>query len=126
MPNQTIALIEDDQTLSKFMYEELTEAGFTVEQAFDGEAGLALIQSKKPALVLLDIVMPKKSGIEVLEAIKQDPITKAIPVIIISANSSDEVIKKGLQLGAADYFVKSQHAVGEIVDMVKKFLTQGG
>lgn len=122
---QRIALIEDDQTLSKFMFEELSEAGFEVKQAFDGEEGLELIRSMKPDLVLLDIVMPKKTGLQVLEALRQDPITKAIPVIIISMTSTDDAIKHGMQLGANDYFVKSQHPIGEIVDKVKEFLSRG-
>ena len=121
MGKQRIALVEDDEVLSKVISEELNDAGFDVEQAFDGQAGLELVQSKKPDLVLLDLLMPKMHGFEVLDQIKKKPETKTIPVIIMTMLGQDEDIKKGLKLGASDYIVKSQHAVGEIIDKVKDF-----
>ncbi len=116
-----IVLIEDDEILSKVVYEELEDAGFEVIQAFDGEEGLRLTREKKPALVLLDLILPKKHGFEVLEELKRAPDTKTIPVIILTMLGSDEDIKKGLQLGANDYIVKSQHAVAEILEKIKNF-----
>lgn len=124
MNGQKIALIEDDEILARVLNEELAEAGFDVSLAFDGEAGLELVKSKKPNLVLLDIVMPKKDGFAVLEELKRSPTTKTTPVIILTVLGSDEDIKKGLELGANDYIVKSQHAVGEIVEKVKQFFAQ--
>ena|SRR3989338_2123808 len=121
MGKQRIALVEDDEVLSKVISEELNDAGFDVEQAFDGQAGLELVQSKKPDLVLLDLLMPKMHGFEVLDQIKKKPETKTIPVIIMTMLGQDEDIKKGLKLGASDYIVKSQHAVGEIIEKVKDF-----
>jgi len=116
-----IVLIEDDEVLSKVLYEELTEANFEVWQAFDGEAGLALVKEKKPDLILLDLILPKMHGFEVLEALKGSPELSTIPVIILTMQARDEDIKKGLQLGANDYIVKSQHAVAEIVEKIKNF-----
>ncbi|GAI20713.1 unnamed protein product [marine sediment metagenome] len=116
-----IALIEDDEILSKVIYEELRDADFDVMQAFDGEEGLKLVRSKKPDLVLLDIILPKKDGFEVLEELKKSPDTRNIPVIILTMIGKDEDIKKGLQLGANDYIVKSQHAIAEIVEKIKDF-----
>src|SRR3989344_7868855 len=121
MSNQKIILVEDDPILSKVLFEELKDAGFQVWQAFDGEAGLGLIQSKLPDLVLLDVMMPKKTGFEVLEELKKSPKTQRIPVIILSLLGADEDVKKGLQMGANDYIVKSQHAVAEVVEKVKSF-----
>ena len=121
-----IILVEDDKILSKVLLEELKDAGFQVWQAFDGEAGLELIKSKIPDLVLLDIMLPKKNGFEVLEDIKKSPETQAIPVIILSLLGADEDIKKGLQMGANDYIVKSQHAVNEIMQKIKSFLKRNG
>lgn len=121
---QKILIIEDDEILSKVIKEELEESDFEVLQAFDGEEGLstAKLQEKKPNLILLDIMMPKMDGFEVLKALKGNPETKNIPVFILTVLGSDEDIKKGIQLGARDYIVKSQHAVSEIVEKIDKFM----
>lgn len=124
MNAQTIVLIEDDEILSKVLNAELTDAGFGVFQAFDGEAGLELVRSKRPDLVLLDIILPKKQGFEVLEELKKSPDTQSISIIILTLLGEDEDIKKGLRLGADDYLVKSSHAVAEVVEKVKNFFTK--
>jgi DNA-binding response OmpR family regulator len=116
-----ICIVEDDAILSKVLVEDLTEAGFEVSSASDGEKGLELVDSKKPDLVLLDILMPKKNGLEVLAAMKGSPALQSIPVILLSALGSDDDIKRGLILGATDYIVKSEHAMNEVVDKVKSF-----
>jgi len=119
-----ILLAEDDEILRKVIYEELTESGFDVSQAQDGEEALELARSSKPDLILCDVIMPKKNGFEVLEELKKFPDTMDIPVIMLTMLGQDEDIKKGLQLGANDYIVKSQHAVGGIVDKVKEFFAK--
>ena len=124
MSAQKIVLVEDDDILSKVLYAELTDAGFEAFQAFDGEAGLELVRSKRPDLVLLDLVLPKKHGFEVLEELKKSPDTNNIPVIILTLLGEDEDIKKGLRLGANDYLVKSSHATAEIVEKIKNFFAQ--
>jgi len=121
MAKTKIILIEDDEILSKVIYEELRDADFDVIQAFDGEEGLKLVRSKKPDLVLLDIVLPRKDGFEVLEEMKKSPDTKDIPVIVLTMIGKDEDIKRGLQLGADDYIVKSQHAIAEIIEKIEDF-----
>jgi DNA-binding response OmpR family regulator len=121
MPKLKIVLIEDDEILAKVVYEELIEADFDVFKAFNGEEGLELARSKKPDLVLLDLILPKKHGFDVLEELKKSPVTHSIPVIILTMLGRDDDIKKGLKLGANDYIVKSQHAVSEIVERVEKF-----
>ncbi|MDP3726103.1 MAG: response regulator [bacterium] len=124
MSAQKIVLVEDDEILSKVLSTELEDVGFKVFQAFDGEAGLSLVRSKQPDLVLLDCILPKKHGFVVLEELKKSPETKAIPVIMLTLLGEDEDIKKGLRLGANDYLVKSSHAVGEIIDKVKEFFAK--
>ncbi len=121
MSKQKIVLVEDDEILSKVLATELKDAGFEVSQAFDGEAGLELVRSKRPNLVLLDLILPKKHGFVVLEELKKSPDTKDIPVIILTLLGEDEDIKKGLRLGANDYLVKSSHAIAEIVEKIKNF-----
>jgi DNA-binding response OmpR family regulator len=122
MNKTKIVLVEDDEVLGKVMYEELIAGGFDVSRAMDGEAGLALINEKKPDLVLLDLLMPKMDGFTVLEKVKQSPVTRNIPVIILSMLNNDEDLKRGMKLGADDYLVKSQHAIGEIIEKVNAFL----
>lgn len=124
MPRQRIVLVEDDEILAKVFQSELQESGFDVETAGDGETGLTLAQSRHPDLVLLDLVLPKKHGFEVLDELKKSPDTNRIPVIVLTMLETDEDIKKGLKLGASDYIVKSQHAVGEIIEKVKNFFGQ--
>ena len=121
MKKSKIVLIEDDEVLSIVMREELGRAGFNVSLAFDGEKGIRLVRSKKPNLVLLDLMLPKKSGFDVLKELKKDPKTKDIPVVILTVLSLDEDIQKALRAGASDYFVKSQHTALELVEMIKNF-----
>jgi DNA-binding response OmpR family regulator len=106
MGRQKVILVEDDEILSKVIFEELREAGFQVWQAGNGEEGLKLIREHMPDLVLLDVLMPKMDGFALLQL------------------GSDDDIKKGLQMGANDYIVKSQHAVAEIVEKVKGFFAK--
>lgn len=124
MSAQKIALIEDDEILSKVLFTEFSDAGFQVLQAFDGIAGLELVRTERPGLVLLDQILPKKLGFEVLEELKKSPDTKNIPVIMLTLLGEDEDIKKGLRLGADDYLVKSRHTIAEIVERVKNFFAK--
>lgn len=123
MKKAHIILIEDDPILSKVINEELKIAGYDVDLAMDGEYGLELVKTKKPDLVLLDLILPKKHGFDVLADMKKSPETQSIPVIILTMLGSDDDIKKGIKLGANDYIVKSQHAVGEIIEKVDNFLS---
>ena len=122
MTQTKILLVEDEEILAKVLYGKLSEAGFEVKQAFDGEVGLAMAKSEKWDLILLDLILPKKHGFEVLVELKNDPTIRSIPVIILTMLGADEDIKKGLQLGADDYIIKAQHAIREIVEKIKKFL----
>ncbi len=125
MKKSKIALIEDDEVLSIVIREELSRAGFDVSLASDGEKGIRLVRSKKPDLVLLDLMLPEKSGFDVLKELKEDPKTNNIPVVILTALSLDENIQKALRAGASDYFVKSQHTALELVEMIKNFFVGG-
>ncbi len=126
MKKNKILLIEDDPVLSKVINEELKENDFQVFLADDGEKGIKLAKTKKPDLILLDLILPSKHGFDVLEELKAFSGTNDIPVIIMTMLSSDEDIKKGLKLGATDYIVKSQHSVAEIIENIKNFFISGG
>lgn len=114
-----IVLIEDDNIVARILSEEFSKAGFEVAVAYDGEEGENMVKNQKPELIILDLVLPKKNGLEVLEALKKSPAVKKIPVIILSQLSDDENIKKGLLLGAADYIVKSHCSLSDVVKKIK-------
>jgi DNA-binding response OmpR family regulator len=124
MDKGKIILIEDDEILSRVLAEELQGRGFEVHTALDGEAGLTLAQSVKADLILLDVILPKKNGFDVLAALKKSPATMRMPVVLLTMLGSDEDIKRGLQLGATDYIVKSQHALEEIVEKAQSFFAK--
>ncbi len=125
MNKTKIVLIEDDEILAKVLRVELLDAGFEVVNAYDGEAGLALVRKEMPALVLLDLLLPAKNGLEVLAELKKAPGTRDITVIILTALSADGDVKKGLEIGANDYIVKSRHSVSEIIEKVKDSFAKG-
>lgn len=124
MNTQKIVLIEDDEILSKVLLSELNDAGFKVFQAFDGATGLEIVKKEQPDLVLLDLILPRKLGLDVLKELKKSPETQNIPVIILTVLGEDEDIKKGLEFGASDYLVKSNHATAEITEKIKKFFAK--
>ncbi len=86
---------------------------------------MPLTRKELPDLILLDLVLPKKSGFDVLTELKADPELKNIPVIVSSNLGQDEEIKRALQLGAMDYLVKSQHPINEVVEKVNAQVLKG-
>ena len=120
-----ILIIEDEEALSSVLKEKFEAEGYFVSTAKNGEEGLSLIDKAMPDIVLLDLILPKINGFQVLEALKSDPDKKAIPVVVLSNLGEDDNIKRAILLGAADYFVKSQHPIKEIVEKVKFQLTKG-
>lgn len=119
-----ILIVEDEQVLSKVLKEKFDKAGFETKVSADGEIAISDSKSFLPEIIVLDLVLPKKSGFEVLKAVKADPETKMIPVIVVSNLGEDSDIKQALSLGAKDYFVKSQHPINEIVEKVKVAITE--
>ncbi|TAN58031.1 response regulator [Patescibacteria group bacterium] len=117
-----ILLVEDDRFLIKAVYTKLTQKGFEVVLANDGDEAISKAKTEKPELVLLDMVLPKKSGFEVLRAIKGDPETASIPVFILSNLAQDQDIQEGKALGAEDYIVKSNTSLSAIVEKAANFL----
>ena len=117
-----IFIIEDEQSLRDILAMRLKEAGFEIEVAFDGAEALEKLKTINPDVILLDIILPKIDGFTVLEKIKEDLRIKDIPVIVLSNLGQDTDIKRALELGATDYFIKAQHSLLEIVELVKKYL----
>jgi len=117
-----ILIVEDEEILSNVLKDRFENDGWSVTTAGDGEAALELINKNKFDVMLLDLILPKKDGFEVLESIKSDPLLqKKMSVIVLSNLGADEDIKRALSLGAVDYFVKTQHPIGEILERAKQY-----
>ena len=117
-----ILLVEDDETLSDSYIQRFTAEGLEVKRVPNGEEALSAALSFKPDLILLDIMMPKVDGFNVLDILRNTPETVNIHVIVLSALSQQEDIDKAKALGADDYLVKSQVVLADIVDRVKQQL----
>jgi len=118
----TILLVEDDPFLSSILQLKLDKENFKTIRAADGEEALNLLieQGIKPDVILLDLILPKKNGFEVLETIRQDPTLEKLPVIIISNLGQPSDIDRGKSLGVIDYFVKAKLSVDELVNKIKE------
>lgn len=121
---RTILLVDDDLTLREMYEERLKAEGFTIVQASNGEEALSKAKDIKPNLILLDIMMPKINGFDVLKGLKADSELKDIPVIILTALIQDVDRVQGDKLGATDYIVKSETMPGEVLTKIRKAMGQ--
>jgi two-component system, OmpR family, alkaline phosphatase synthesis response regulator PhoP len=126
MSDTRILLIEDDKFLRRACEVGLKKRGFDVVTANDGEEGLQKAQEEPFDLILMDMLMPKLSGLEALEALKKDDRTRRIPVVILSNSSLDTDMQRAMELGAAGYMVKASLSLQELGDHVLSFLTGDG
>ena len=117
-----ILIVEDEQMLSNIVKAEFIFEGYKTEIAKDGNEALILAKSFRPDAMLLDLILPKKGGLEVLKELKEDNELKNIVVIILSNLAGDGNISKALDMGAADYFVKTQSSISEVIEKVKNCL----
>ncbi|MBI4086967.1 response regulator [Candidatus Kaiserbacteria bacterium] len=120
-----ILIIEDEVILGELLLEKLTAEGYDAVWKVDGEEGIAAMREARPDMVLLDIVMPKKDGYEVLEEMQADSGLKSIPVIVISNSGQPVEIEKILELGVKDYIVKAQFSPAEVLEKMAKWLGAG-
>jgi DNA-binding response OmpR family regulator len=117
-----ILFIEDESALQKTFRDILEKEGYQMISALDGESGLRLAKSEKPDLILLDLILPRKDGFEVLKELKEDETTKGIPVIVLTNLEDIESVEKAIRLGATTYLVKAQYTLEEVIQKVKKAL----
>lgn len=117
-----ILFIEDESALQKTFTESLAPEGYNIISALDGETGLKIAKTKKPDLILLDLILPKIHGFEVLKKLKEDAATKNIPIIILTNLESVENVDKALELGATTYLVKTKYTLNEVISKIKKAL----
>ena len=118
-----ILLVEDDPFLSSLFKTKLQKNGFEIILATDGEMALEMFKKTNVDLILLDIILPKKTGFEVLEEMRMDPQlqSKKTPVMIISNLGQEEDIERGKELGVVEYFIKAKISIDDLVQKVKSF-----
>ena len=117
-----VLIVEDDVHVSRVFQIQLEKMGFTTVLGFDGEEAIKILASEKPDLVILDLMIPKKDGFEVIEEIRKNSEFLKTPVIVISNLGQDTDKARALGLGATEYLVKIDHPIQDIVDMVKAYL----
>ena len=117
-----ILLVEDDEFLANMYRAKLEIENYEVVMALNGEAGLHMAEEKNPDLILLDIVMPKMNGFEVLKHLKSDKDLKKIPVILLTNLGQKEDVEKGLKLGADEYLIKAHFLPSEVINKIIKML----
>lgn len=115
-------LIVDDESILRKTLEQALSGDFNVSLAVDGEEGLIKAKKEKPDLILLDIIMPNKNGLETLKDLKAEPATRDITVILLTNIDKSESVADGIALGAKGYLVKGDYSTDEIVNNVKKFV----
>lgn len=121
--NASILLVEDDSFISGMYYTKLVSLGFKIEIAEDGEvAWEKLQQDPLPDLVLLDVVLPKKDGFEILEALRGAERTKKLPIILLTNLGQKPDVERGIKLGANDYIIKAHYTPTEVVDKITNVL----
>ncbi len=123
-PIARVLLAEDDRFLRRACEVSLRRQGFTVLTAADGEEALRVARTETPQLILLDLLMPKITGIEVLRILRSDENTRAIPVIVLTNSSSEQNIQQGKSLGIARYLVKSDLSLDELGKQVRQALEE--
>lgn len=120
-----ILVVEDEPSMQRILLDRLTDSSFEVLSAQNGEDGLGLSLQKHPDLILLDLMIPKMSGMDMLKRLREDPWGKAVPVIILSNLSpdTDTALQQIINTQPAYYFVKSDIKLDEVVGKIKELLS---
>lgn len=119
---KTILLVEDDDNLASVYETRLQAEGFSTHRVANGEEALAAALQTKPDLIMLDVMMPKVSGFDVLDILRNTPETQSVKIIMLTALSQDADKERAQKLGVDDYLVKSQIVIADVVDRVKQHL----
>lgn len=120
----TILIVEDTELLRRMYADRLSADGYDVIVAGDGLEALSILRTQAPSLILLDLVMPQMSGLEVMEVIARDPRLSAIPVLILSNLGQDSDIDRGMALGAVDYLIKNDARPADVSLKIRKILSK--
>ncbi len=119
---KVVLIIEDDPLMARMYQKIFSFEGYQVVSAADGVEGLEKAQSQTPTIILLDIMMPKINGLEVLEKLKKSDLTKHIPVIMLTNLAGTQDAETALSKGAVKYIVKSEHDPKQVENMVKEII----
>ncbi len=117
-----VLFIEDESALQKTIGDVLKKQGYEIISAMDGAKGIRLAESETPDLILLDLILPKMDGFEVLRRLREGPKTRDIPIVILTNLERMEDVEKALELGAKTYLTKANYTIDEVVEKVKKAL----
>ena len=124
MEDGKILLVEDESFLAHLLKNRLEKEGMEVTIVSDGEEALNILKKESFHLILLDLILPKISGFELMEIISADPKLKKIPIMVISNLGQDKDIATAKDYGVVDYFVKARVSIDELVEQIKKFLRE--
>jgi DNA-binding response OmpR family regulator len=124
LSKKKILLIEDDLMLVKAYEQHLSNGGYEVSVEKDGSKAIEKIKEIKPDLILLDVLLPSQSGIEILKKIKEEQDTSNCKVIVISNVSDDDTLSEVMELGVTNYFVKSEHSLDHLISKVEEVLSK--
>lgn len=119
----SVLIVEDTELLRRMYADKLQQEGFKVLSAADGLEALSLLRSETPDLILLDLVMPNMSGLEVLETLRKDDRLSAIPVLILSNPLEDADMERAMELGAVDYLIKSEMRLSDVAARIAEVLS---
>lgn len=124
--DKKIVILEDDLALAKSLAQILSGNGFQIFSAVDGETGLRLIKEHRPDLIVLDIILPLKSGFEVMEELAADPELARIPVVVLTNLESSNDVNRMIELGAKSFLVKTNYSLEEVAAKIKDALDKFG
>lgn len=122
MDSTKVLIVEDEHFLSTILANRLKKEGFGIEQAFDGQEAIDKLGTEKPDLIVLDLILPRKSGFEVLENVSKDPQLSKVPVIILSNLGQQSDIEKARELGAFAYYIKVSTSIDNFVEVVRNMI----
>jgi len=125
MPNQkSVLIVEDDRFLSSLIKARLHKDGIRGIQVFDGGEALESLKKEKPDIIILDLIMPKVPGFEVLESISLNPQLNRIPVVVLSNLAQESDVRRAKELGAVDYFVKVRVSIDDLITKIEGLLNK--
>ena|SRR3989338_756988 len=122
LSGKTVLVVEDDDFIRDLFVTKLSSLAYNVETAKDGQEALAKIKTLKPSLVLLDLVLPKMDGFEVLGLVRDDPALISIPIVVLSNLGEPKDIAKAKGLGARDYIIKANYTPSEVAEKIAEFV----
>lgn len=119
---QKVLVVEDDKTINKLLVEKLNSRGYITLSARDGQTGIDMALKERPDLILLDILLPTKDGIEVLEELRQDEWGKVARVIVMTNLTQDDKFADVYKHGVSDYLVKTNWDLNDVVEKIQNTL----